>query len=499
MILLSACPPGGQGTSAETGSTESDATTETTGGGAEASVTEPTTNQPTVATTETEATSGSMSGTESQGGTDSTTDTSGPTSTTTTNPDCKANADCQDEAPFCENNKCVSCSGAAEPDVACAGLDGGSPVCADGVCVECSADNAALCTGSTPVCGEGNACTACTQHAECADSACNLETGGCFALEYVLYVDRTAACEGALGTMEAPFCKIGDALSEMQQDLAVGWTVKIKGGNYLEEPLVVPDGATAVLTRWGDTSPKIRALDDSGATLTIQNASKVFLDRLAFNSNDSAAGVVCGNANVWLDDTRIAGNKGQGYESTDCTSRINRSVIFDNDGGGVASYGAGTTHIINSYISGNGTQNGGDYGGIRSAQGNELHLIYSTVVNNLSAQGPRTLQCVEAGPAEVRNSVLIGFGLPSVDCPTAEFTTSAVDEGIMDGDSNLLAVQMDIMNFFQAPSAGVYAALADTAIATLAVWKEGDPKTDFNGTPRANMDGATDYAGADKP
>jgi len=31
------------------------------------------------------------------------------------------------------------------------------------------------------------------------------------------------------------------------------------------------------------------------------------------------------------------------------------------------------------------------------------------------------------------------------------------------------------------------------------VWKDGDPTTDFNGTPRVNTDGANDYAGADKP
>ncbi len=501
MILLSACPPGGEGTSAGTDSTTSEGTTETTESGADASPSEPTTLNTTVTMTETDATSGSMSGTESQGSTESTTETTNPTSTTGTEAGCKANGDCEDAAaPICENEMCVSCSAAADPDVACAGLSGDAPVCSgEGACVECTPESAALCTAATPVCGEGNACTGCTRHDQCADSACNLETGACFGLEYVLYVDRTAVCDGALGTMEAPFCKIGDAFVKMQEDLAVGWTVKIKGGNYLEEPLVVPDGVTAVLTRWGDTSPKIRALDDSGATLTIQNASKVFIDRLAFNSNDSNHGVVCGNAFVWIDDTRIASNKGEGYDATDCTSRVSRSVIFDNDGGGVASYGAGMTHIINSYISGNGTQNGGDFGGIRSAQGNEMHLIYSTVVNNLSAQGPRTLQCVEAGAVEVRNSVLIGFGTPSVDCPTAVFTTSAVDEGTVDGDGNLIAVQMDIMNFFEAPTAGVYSAIADTALATLAVWKDGDPKTDFNGTPRANMDGAMDYAGADKP
>jgi len=452
----------------------------------------------TVTTTETDPTGGGVSGTESDSGTGTTTE---PDPTTTgVQPDCTMDGDCAGDTPFCEAEKCVNCIGTAMPDTACAGVNGDLPVCSSaGACVECSTENAVLCTGTSPVCGADNACTACTTHSECGATACNLETGACFGPEYVLYVDRMAACEGALGTMEMPFCKIGDALLKMNEDLSVGYTIKIKGGNYLEEPLVVPDTALVALTRWGDTSPKIRALDDSGVTLTVANESKVFIDRLAFNSNDSNDAVVCASASVWIDDTRIASNKGQGYESDACTTRIVRTVIFDNDGGGLASYGAGTTHVISSFVTGNGTQNGGDFGGILSAQMNELHLVYSTVVNNLSEMGPRTLKCVEAGPTEVRNSVLIGFGIPSVECATAVFTTSAVDEGTVDGDGNVIATLMDIMNFFEAPVTGVYAAKADTAIAALAVWKDGDPKTDFNGTPRANMDGATDFAGADKP
>ena len=498
LLLLAACPSGPGVTSEGSETTGTEETNDTTASGAEASNSDPTTNMTTVTMAETEPTGGSMSGTESDSGTGTTTE---PDPTTTgVQPDCTMDGDCAGDTPFCAAEKCVNCSGAAMPDTACAGVDGALPVCSlDGACVECSTGSAALCIGTSPVCGDGNACTGCTTHSECGETACNLETGACFAPEYVLYVDRTAPCDVALGTMEMPFCKIGDALIKMNEDLTVGYTIKIKGGNYLEEPLVVPDGAIVVLTRWGDTSPKVRALDDSGATLTVANESKVFIDRLAFNSNDSNDAVVCANAYVWIDDTRIASNKGQGYESDACTTRVVRSVIFDNDGGGVASYGVGTTHIISSFVTGNGTQNGGAYGGILSAQMNELHLVYSTVVNNLSEMGPRTLSCVDAGPVEVRNSVLIGFGIPSVDCATAVFTTSAVDEGTVDGDGNVIATLMDIMNYFEAPSAGVYVAKAGTAIEALAVWKNGDPKTDFNGTPRANMDGATDFAGADKP
>ena len=496
LLMLAACPPGGGETLGTSDSASGD-TTDTTTGGSEEGPSDPTMNT-TPPSTETQA-EGSESDSDSNSDT-SMTDTM-PT-TTGTGAECMDAGDCRDASkPFCEAEKCVSCDGAAEPDAACAGVDENLGVCGpDGACVACTSDNAASCTGNTPVCGFDNTCAACSEHAQCGDTACNLETGACFGLDYVLYVDRAATCDGGVGSMEAPFCKIGDAFAHMlANDVTLGWTIKIASGNYIEDPLVVPDGALAVLTRWGDSSPKIRAFDDTGATLTVQNAAKVFIDRLAFNSNDAYNAVVCAGSDVWLTDTRLATNKLQGYESTDCNSRINRAVIYDNDGGGVASYGAGTTTIINSFISGNGTQNFGDYGGIRTAQGNELRLIYSTVVNNLSESGPRSLQCVDAGPAEVRNSVLIGFAPPSVDCPGGVFTGSALDEGAVDGDGNLVATVLDIMNFFNPQMGGVYTAKPDTGLATLAKWKDGDPRTDFDGTERPNTDGADDYAGADRP
>ena len=491
LLILAGCPPiAGDDTGSESGS----GTDSTSTSGNEATDTNPTDSSPTVATTNDTSSTGSVSDSESNTGT--TTDPS--TTTGVVEPECNDQKPCGD-GKFCVAEVCVSCDQTDDGDVACAGADPSTPVCDGGACVECSADNATQCMGSKPVC-EDNACTACTEHSQCPDSACNFETGACFGLEYVLYVDRAAPCDGALGTMEAPLCKIADAFPLiMMDDVALGWTVKIKAGNYIEEPLVVPDGAVVTFTRWGEGAVKVRAPDDTGDTMTIQNASTVYLDRLEFKSNADFNGVVCAGAKVFADDVRFTANRLQGYESTDCETKINRSVLFGNLGGGLASYGAGTTHVVNSYVSGNGSQNGGDYGSVRSAQGNELHLVFSTVVNGLSLMGPTTLQCVDAGPTEVRNSVLIGFATPSVDCPTATITTSAVDEGAMDGDGNVIAVKADIMNFFDPPTAGVYPAKPGTPLQDLAVWKTDDPKADFNGTARVNMDAGMDFAGADKP
>jgi len=498
LFMLAGCP--GSSVDTESGSASDSAsssgtTAEVTDGSATNTMTEP------VTTTMTSNPTG-MTDSDSDSGT--TVNPTGDTSSTTNPPpECTGDGDCGDAAkPFCVDQMCVACDQTADPGVACAGKDAAAPVCSEGTCVECSVDDKTLCQGNKPVCGADNVCTACTEHSECGDTACNLMTGACFGPEYVIYVDRLAACEAGDGTMAAPFCKISQAFEKMLgDDVALGWTIKIKSGNYVEDPLVVPEGALVAMSSWDGMQPKIRATPGSGPTLSVANATNLYIDNLAFNLNDESNGVVCASAKVWIDNSRMASNANQGYESTDCDTWIRKSVIFKNGGGGIASYGAGGTWITNSFVTGNGTQNLDEYGGIRSAQGNEMHVNFSTVVNNLTATGPSSLQCTaDAGPSEIRNSVLIAFGgISSVDCAGGTFSNSALDEGAIEGDTNLVATAMDIMNFFNMPANGVYTAKPDTALKDLALWVTGDPATDFDGTARVTTDQSPEFAGADKP
>jgi len=501
LLMITGCPgPAGdtESGSASDSASSSGSTSDATDGTA----TNSTMTTPVTTTMETDPTG--MTAGESESGT--TVDpTSSTSSTTAPLPDCTMDAECLDAAaPFCVDEECVSCEGTDDPGVACAGKDPAAPVCSEGVCVECTADDKTLCQGNEPVCGADNTCTACTAHPECPDTACNLETGACFAPEYVIYVDRIAPCDVGDGSMAMPFCKIGEAFGKMlasEEGVAIGWTIKIKSGNYVEEPLVVPEGSLVAMTTWDGLEPKIRAMPGSGSTLTVSNASSLYIDRLAFNSNDEANGVVCATAKVWIDGTRMASNAGQGYESTDCDTWVRNSVFFKNGGGGLASYGVGQTWITNSYVTSNGTPILEEYGGLRSAQGNEMHVVYSTVVNNVTSSGPRSLQCTgDAAPTEIRNSVLIAFGgMSSVDCIGGVFSNSALDEGGDGGDNNLVATVMDIMNFFGPQMNGVYTAKPGTGLEGRAVWKDGDPKADFDGTPRPSTDGEVDFAGADRP
>ncbi|MDC0719489.1 hypothetical protein [Nannocystis bainbridge] len=483
--LVAGCPPTYTPGETESG-TETEGETNETSTSTDTTLTTSTSTQPT-STTEAET---------------STTTTSTSTSEPTTGTmGCAGDGDCGDASkPFCVDEACVGCDGTAEPDATCAEVDAATPVCDmdAGACVVCTPDNKALCSGTTPVCDAAtNECAGCIEHADCPDSACNAESGACFALENVIHVDSAAQCDIGDGTKAQPFCQITQALDQVgMNDPSLGWTIKVKTGNYIQPALVVPEASNLAIVGDGGVA-KIRST--TAATLQISPSSKVTLGKLNLASNADDSGMTCTGSQVLGSDLTFSLNR-QGYVGTDCTAHFNRSVFYKNTSGGLSAFGAGATALVNSYVSNNGSNAESNYGGVLTGQGHELSLIYSTVVNNLSEVGARSLLCMpDAGPATIRNSVIIAFVAPSIDCATATFENSAIDEGKQDGDTNLLAVMADAMTWFEPQVGGVYKAKADTPIAELAVWKDGDPATDFNGDARPATNESTDYAGADRP
>lgn len=486
--IMAACPPPYE----EPTTTEAATGTETTGSGTTTSTTNPTTGPDTTG--------------EPTSGPDTTTTgpmTSGTTDNTTGDPGCADDAACKAQdpnTPFCVDKVCVDCKGTADPDTACAGLDPALPVCNQdsGQCVVCTADNKQLCTGETPVCDAAvNECVGCSEHADCPDTACNQESGACFGPEYVIWVDVAAQCDIGDGTMAMPFCQIAQALDKVaMNNPSVGWTIKIKAGNYIQPTLAVPEGALLAIIGEGGVA-KLKGT--TAATLQVGVNTKLHLGKINLSSNADDTGLVCAGAQIFGDDVVFASNR-QGYVGTDCSANFKRTVFYKNTSGALTAIGAGTTWVTNSYVSNNGSNAESTYGGLLTGQGQELHLVYSTVLNNLSETGARSLQCtVDAGPTEVRNSVVIAFVSPSIDCAGATIEHSAIDDGKMEGDTNLQAVMADAMNWFDPQVAGIYKAKPDTPLKELAMWNDGDPKADFNGDPRPATMGSADYAGADRP
>lgn len=501
LLLLTACNGDSVGTTDTATGTESDTDTTSTGGTTSGTTSGMTTMGSTSMGTTTVSTS-----------TASTTDTgtSSGTETTGVKPDCTAQDGQPDQAcdaatPFCVAGKCVDCS-AANNESACETLNADTPVCTDaGACVQCTASDAAACGGTTPICDEAtSSCVGCTEHAQCGgEVACNLGDGSCFAIDYVLYVDKAAAdCAAGTGAIDTPFCTLAEAFTKIAEpdNLPAAWTVHIKAGTYTEPEHKTPD--SSVIALLADGPIILRSSMDGAAGLTTGNASTLFLQGILF-SLASGDGLKCSAATLWADDIQSKTNNLLGLETIDCTTHVRRALISGNKEGGVASIGNGITHIESSYVTANGTAIS-EFGGIRSAQGNELHVLYSSVINNDGDQ-VASLQCIDAMPADVRNSVLIGrTNMPSVDCMTGMISHSLVDGGDMQGDGNMIGMAADLKTWFENPIGGIFRVKPlvndmPSPIAEVAMWMTGDPALDYDGNPRPATDASPDFPGADVP
>src|SRR5690606_41968763 len=57
-------------------------------------------------------------------------------------------------------------------------------------------------------------CVACTEHAQCPETACRVTTGACFPASNRVWVDASADCDAGNGSETNPYCEVTDARSE---------------------------------------------------------------------------------------------------------------------------------------------------------------------------------------------------------------------------------------------------------------------------------------------
>ncbi|MFY0531584.1 hypothetical protein [Nannocystis pusilla] len=121
-------------------------------------------------------------------------------------------------------------------DTTCSDVDAATPVCdpESGKCVECTVEDASACAGETPVCdAESGTCVGCSEHAQCPNTACDIETGACFPDEpgaIVFVENKLGGCGVApAGTEEDPFCSLSEAAEVLQESQPT--TIKVKPGS----------------------------------------------------------------------------------------------------------------------------------------------------------------------------------------------------------------------------------------------------------------------------
>lgn len=401
--------------------------------------------------------------------------------------------------PFCIDAVCVGCE-VAGGDAFCQARDALAPACAaeDGECVACGAADHAVCSEATPVCDAGGGCTACTAHDQCPGAACHLGAddpllGRCFLPDEVIHVDNEAPCPG-VGTEEEPLCSLTAAAALLEPgDSRV---LRVHGGTpYLERAAFTGELTVAIL---GEGSPVIRGNPlQQAASLMFEDGVIAYVAGIELQGNAMTHGAMCNFASLRMEDSRIRNNDGWGvFDFDPCTLWLDRVVIAGNEDGGIRVAG-GQLSLVNSTVAVNGI--GASSTGVRLLAAAQASILYSTIAGN-NGSGADSIECTGAS-GTLRNSLVVGVDPLSIalDCFPLVMSHNAFDAANFAAGTNV-AVGAYSSNYFTSPAQGdmTLAAPPLTPYGGIALWVEGDPLLDAEGTPRPT-DGTLGYPGIDEP
>lgn len=428
----------------------------------------------------------------------STDGSSDPTSITMTDTgDTPCDPECGDDRPYCVDMQCVAC-GDVGGDEFCAVLDPDEPQChpAWGHCVPCYAGESPVCDADEQFCDDAFACSGCTEHSQCPDSACDLETGLCMDDATQLWVDKDGCEARPMGTPESPYCNIADAMAVIGVgDPRAVIHLAATGVPYSE----------SILWEEPCDTDRTLAILGFGGTPALQgdpNVAQVACGNTLYLSNvrlitGTATGAYCDAARLWIDDSILRYNE-VGIDAVGCRVHVRRSDIRISRSFGIRTGNESDLWLHSSIISG-----GGDAAettrAIQATSGS-LDIRFTTVANNLGSSKP-SFWCAGSPTGTVRNSIFVAPGGSSVDCPFLDFVTSALDDEAlaMDGTGNTYVLYLD--DWFVDPDAEDYRLIDDglSPFEDKGVWESGDPRIDIDGDARPDVPGALSWLGADVP
>jgi hypothetical protein len=259
---------------------------------------------------------------------------------------CSSAADCTSAAPVCsDEHKCVGCTQEAE----CASYPS-TPHCgSSGSCVLCR-DGGDCTDPAAPVCDSGAAtCRACQADAECGSEICDEGSGRCVPESEIVYVDGASGVSSGPCTKTAP-CKtiqLGvDAVSGIRS------TVHVAPGSYSDR-VTISSKTVQISARGVDLAPI------AGPGLDVKGASTVVIEGIRIKNvgGVSGDGVRCtddgSSPTLSLIGVLVTKNSAIGVNATKCALTLTKSVVIDNDGGGV-SLSLSDFSLINNMIVGNG-------------------------------------------------------------------------------------------------------------------------------------------------
>lgn len=314
---------------------------------------------------------------------------------------CVTNEQCTSPgATVCDTTAsvCVECTG--DQAAACTG---GKPVCSGTkTCVQCTPEQNAACTGTTPVCGMNNQCQKCSAHAQCSSSACLID-GSCANQTDVAYVappplgsDNTAC------TKVTPCTSVSKALQTNRR--------------YLKFSGVTDEGDEVVsinnqdVTLLADPNAQLTKTKN-GLLLEVRGSSHVTIYDLTITGASGAAGIgisvpAGSTGSLELHRVNVTNNTAGGILVAGSSFTVSQSTISSNQGGGI-SVTSGTFAIVGNVFFNNGG-NSGNVGGvaISTAQNAMNRLEFNSFSRNQVQDGlGAAIHCV-AGMFTARNNIM---------------------------------------------------------------------------------------------
>jgi hypothetical protein len=403
-------------------------------------------------------------------------------------------------------------SGTTGPD--CGTCRGSTPVCDPATldCVQCLTNDQCP-GGDKAICDpDSHSCRGCLRHSECA-LACERDIGVCFPPDQTaeIEVSTEQPCPPS-SCIDQPCCSVSDAIDKATAlpnpyvviRLAHGTAAFDSNPIHINE--LTGDGKRIAILG----GPGLGRIEANIATpllnlemldpAAVQLKTKLYLSHLQISGG---AGVRCSKATrLRIDDsTLIANGSGTGLQVSNCTADVERTTILNN-AGGIEAHAGAIVGLVNTIVGGSSSQPE-----LRVDSGSQLSGVYVTVADHPFADGS-LLNCPEAADVTLRNSIFVAGKNDSVPNPILcdtplhlHHSAVAPPTLVPKGESNFPVVDPALELPFKSWAAHDY--LLDPTkppgSAFAAIWTDGDPKTDINGTLRPTSDGTPDYAGADVP
>ncbi|MEM1032089.1 MAG: hypothetical protein AAGN82_17195 [Myxococcota bacterium] len=344
---------------------------------------------------------------------------------------------------------------------------GERPVCApDGRCVECSAEDTSLCTGDNAICDTlAFRCGPCRFHEQCPGAACNVFTGVCMTAPPVVVGPDPGDDFNSVAAAVAAVPASGEGILR----------VKEEGGPYEEFFMLDGDRVVAILSETGrpvlDASDAV--VDQVGTTRPVVSVTgaTLMMEGIRARSEDDVAFDVF-DAQMALDRTEIRGSAGL-------------AILAD---------AVAEVRLRNTIVGGNDTPESAIVLGPDAT----LDANFSTIAGGGGA-GTFAVRCEPGTKLRLRNAIVFsGSSGPALGfCATDLMVAHTAAPEMLPGPGNLAFVVSDGLFASRATGNLRLTASGQGAFENVGLWQDFDPRTDIDGTPRANLvDSSPDLPGA---